>query len=100
MDNKIDKGINVKILNINKGLIEYDDVKYIRIKSRFYNLMIMKDYLPIIGEIDGDIKFELINDTIRLNNIKGYFMNRQNNFKLFIKGTLGSEDIEESSGEE
>lgn len=79
------KSMSVKILNINKGLIEYHDVKYIRIKSKYYNLMIMQDYLPIIGELEGDIKFELVNDTIELNNIQGYFMNKQNQFNLFIK---------------
>lgn len=79
------KSMSAKLLNINKGLIEYDNVKFIRIKSKYYNLMIMQDYLPIIGEIDGDIKFELVNDTVELNNIKGYFMNKQNQFNLFIK---------------
>jgi len=94
MDKKVDKSMSAKILNINKGLIEYDDVKYIRIKSRYYNLMIMKDYLPIIGEIDGDVKLELVNDTIKLNNIKGYFMNKQNKFNLFIK------EVQQTSTEE
>ena len=79
------KSMSAKLLNINKGLIEYDNVKFIRIKSKYYNLMIMQDYLPIIGEIEGDIKFELVNDTVELNNIKGYFMNKQNQFNLFIK---------------
>lgn len=79
------KSISVKLLNINKGLIEYDDVKFIKIKSKYYNLIIMQDYLPIIGEIEGSVKLELINETVELNNIKGYFMNKKNQFKLFIK---------------
>jgi len=96
------KSMSVKILNINEGLIEYDDVKYIRIKSKYYNLMIMKDYLPIIGEIEGDIKFELIKDTVKLSNIKGYFMNKQNQFNLFIKEKYSDENpkINGAFGEE
>ena len=45
----------------------------------------MKDYLPIIGEIEGNVKIELANNTVELNNIKGYFMNKKNQFNLFIK---------------
>ncbi len=80
-----EKSMSAKLLNINTGLVEYNNVKFIRIKSKRYNLMIMQDYLPIIGEIEGDIKLELVNDTVELNNIKGYFMNKKNQFNLFIK---------------
>ena len=82
---KNDSGIFVKILNINKGLIEYENVKFIKIKSKHYNLIIMKDYLPIIGEIEGNVRIELLKDSVILKNIKGYFMNKKNQFNLFIK---------------
>ena len=57
MDNN---NIKVRIFDMEKGLSEYDDVKTIRIVSKNYNLLIMKDYMPIIGEIVGsvDIKGE------------------------------------------
>jgi len=84
-ENTNKKGISVKLLNINKGLIEYEDVKFIKIKSKHYNLIIMQDYLPIIGEIDGSVKLELVKDSVVLKNIKGYFMNKKNQFNLFIK---------------
>ena len=77
--------IVVQLLDINGDVKLYENVKFIRIKSKYYNLMIMQDYLPIIGEIDGDVKIELVTDTVELNNIKGYFMNKQNQFNLFIK---------------
>lgn len=82
MDNK---GMSVKLLNINTGLTEYENVKFIKIKSKQYNLLIMQDYLPIIGEIEGNVKIETISETIELNNIRGYFMNKKNQFNLFIK---------------
>ena len=44
-------GIKVRIFDIENGLREYKDIKIIRIISKDYNLLIMKDYLPIIGEI-------------------------------------------------
>ena len=48
-------GIRVRVFDLNKGLVEYDNVKYIRITSQDYNLLIMEDYLSIIGEIDGSV---------------------------------------------
>lgn len=79
------KSISVKLLNINTGLTEYEDVKFIKIKSKNYNLLIMQDYLPIIGEIQGNVRIELANDYVDLKNITGYFMNKKNQFNLFIK---------------
>lgn len=79
------KSMSVKLLNINTGLAEYENVKFIKIKSKQYNLLIMQDYLPIIGEIEGNVRIETVNDVIELNNIKGYFMNKKNQFNLFIK---------------
>lgn len=77
--------MSVKLLNIKTGLVEYDDVKLIKIRSKDYNLLIMQDYLPIIGEIEGDVRIELANDTVDLINITGFFMNKKNQFNLFIK---------------
>ena len=79
------KAMSVKILNINTGLVEYENVKFIKIKSRDYNLLIMQDYLPIIGEINGNIRIELTDKIVELDNINGYFMNKKNQFNLFIK---------------
>ena len=79
------KTMHVKILNINTGLVEYDDVKFIKIKSKDYNLLIMQDYLPIIGQIEGNIKIELADKVVEFDNINGYFMNKKNQFNLFIK---------------
>ena len=45
----------------------------------------MKDYLPIIGEIEGNIELEFINKTIKMENIIAYYVNEHNEFKLFIK---------------
>ena len=67
------------------GLREYDDIKIIRIISKDYNLLIMKDYLPIIGEIDGSV--DIKNDSVNLSfkDIKAFYMNSDNIFNLMIK---------------
>ena len=58
MKNKTEEmqNIVVQLLNINGDVKQYDDVKFIKIRSKKYNLIIMKDYLPIIGEIQGNIE--------------------------------------------
>ena len=56
-ENNNDKMI-VKILSLENGLRQYDDIDFIRITSEDYNLLIMKDYLPVIGEIKGSIELQ------------------------------------------
>jgi hypothetical protein len=81
----MDKDIIVKIFSVENGLKQYDKIKIIRIKSKKYNLLIMEDYFPIIGEIDGSIDFESQGEPIKLENIIGFFMHKKNEFNLIIK---------------
>ena len=78
-------GIKVRIFSLDKGLIEYEHIKVIRIVSKNYNLLIMQDYLPIVGEIEGSV--DIKNEDIELNykNIKAFYMNSANVFNLMIK---------------
>jgi len=78
-------GIKANVLSLNNGLQEYEKVNFIRIKSKYYNIIIMKDYLPIIGEVQGSVEIELQGKTIKLDNIIGYYMHKKNRFHLFIK---------------
>ena len=63
--------MKVKILNIQNGLKTYDKVSIIKIKSKKYNLSIMEDYLPVIGEIDGDVEIIALDNFVKLTNIIG-----------------------------
>ena len=78
-------GIKVKIFDIKNGLRIYDNIKIIRIISKDYNLLIMKDYLPIIGEIEGSV--DIKNDELNLSfkDIKAFYMNSDNIFNLMIR---------------
>ena len=78
-------GIKVRIFDLSKGLIEYEHIKIIRIISKDYNLLIMQDYLPIIGEIEGSV--DIKNDEVDLSfkDIKAFYMNSNNEFNLMIK---------------
>lgn len=84
-------GIVVKIINVKEGLSEYQDVKIIRIISDKYNLLIMKDYLPIIGEFNGKIDIELNDNKITYNHIKAFFMNSNNVFHLMIQEVINDD---------
>lgn len=75
--------IELQLLNINGDVQKYTDVKFIRIKSQKYNLIIMKDYLPIIGEVQGIVEIERADGTIKLDKVRGYFMHKHNKFNLF-----------------
>lgn len=86
MKNKIieeQKSINVELLNIQKDVVKYDDVKFIKIKSKKYNLIIMRDYLPIIGEVDGNIEIGREKENVKLEKVRGYYMHKHNKFNLF-----------------
>ena len=80
-----DQGIKVRVFGMEHGLVEYENVKTIRIISRDYNLLIMKDYLSVIGEIVGsvDIKGEDVDITFK--QIKAFYMNSKNVFNLMIE---------------
>jgi uncharacterized protein (UPF0254 family) len=80
----MDKKITVKIFTLSKGLEMRNDIKAIRIKSDKYNLLIMVDYIPIIGEINGSIDCEAEENSISYQNIKAYFMHSNNVFSLII----------------
>lgn len=81
----MEASIKVKIFSLQSGLEILEDVKVIRIKSKDYNLLIMPDYMPLLGEIQGNIDFEKTSDSKSLNNISGYYMNTNNEFSLIVK---------------
>ena len=78
-------GIRVRVFDLEHGLVEYENIKIVRIKSKDYNLLIMKDYLPILGEIEGSV--DIKGDDVELNfkDIVAFYMNSNNVFNLIIK---------------
>ena len=78
-------GFKVRIFDLDKGLIEYEHIKVIRIISKDYNLLIMEDYLPIIGEVDGSIDIKGEDIDLSFPKIEAFYMNSNNIFNLMIK---------------
>lgn len=81
----MNNGIKVRVFDMTHGLREYDNITIVRIISKDYNLLIMRDYLPIIGEIEGSV--DIKNDSVNLSfkDIKAFYMNSENVFNLMIK---------------
>lgn len=81
----MESSIKVKIFSLSKGLEELNDILIIRIKSRDYNLLVMPDYMPVLGEIQGDIDFENKEMARSLKKITGYYMHSNNEFSLILR---------------
>ena len=77
--------IYVRICGRENGLEEYEQVNFVRVISKKYNLLIMADYLPIIGEVEGSVFFRTVETEYRRENIKGYFMHKNNEFSLMLQ---------------
>ncbi len=81
---KIDDGMQVIVLlNKNIELNKIDNVKVIKVKDEKYNLLIMKDYWPVIGEINGNVYIDG-KEEHAYENIKGFYMLSHNIFRLII----------------
>ena len=78
-------GMKVRVFDMQHGLVEYENVKTIRIVSRDYNLLIMKDYLSVIGEIVGSVDIKGENVDVSFKQIKAFYMNSKNVFNLMIE---------------
>lgn len=78
-------GFKVRIFDMENGLVEYENIKWVRIVSQDYNLLIMKDYLPILGEIIGSVNIKGDNENVTYDKIKAFYMNSNNVFNLMIK---------------
>lgn len=81
----MNSGMKVRIFDMKHGLVEYEDVKTIRIVSKDYNLLIMKDYLSVIGEIVGNIDIKGDDVDVSFKQIRAFYMNSKNVFNLMIE---------------
>ena len=79
------KSDEIKVIVLDSGvdIEEIENVKIVRIKSDNYNLLIFKDYMPLIGEINGSIIVEG-DITKKYENIRGFYSISRNIFHLII----------------
>ncbi|MBO4375871.1 MAG: hypothetical protein IKY04_03495 [Lachnospiraceae bacterium] len=77
--------ISARVVDRENGMQNYDDIRMIRVTSKDYNILIMEDYMPIIGEIAGSIEMVTASDVIRFEPIHGFYMHKKNCFYLLIE---------------
>jgi hypothetical protein len=77
--------IQAQISSFRDGLQFYNGINIIRVRGKQSRLLIMEDYLPVIGEIDGEI--DLIGKGFfhNLKNLHGFFNHAHNVFFLLLK---------------
>lgn len=86
MENK--SGLTVNVFDLKSGLTTYENADYVRITSNDYNLLIMLDYMPIIGELKGKVDIKTSEGELHIENIKASYMNSNNVFNLMIQGDI------------
>ena len=74
---------------------QFPGLKLIRVKSADYSLLIMEDYFPILGQVNGRIEFLSEGKLVDLGKLKGFYVHRDNEFSLLIK-----EQLEEPAAQE
>ena len=76
----------VKIFTLKDGLEVVENVSAVRLISNDYNLLILKDYVAIIGKVEGTIEIESEGGTKKLDNTIAYYVSHNNVFNLMIEG--------------
>ena len=66
--------ISAEIVDRETGVEQFDNIRMIRLKSHDHNLLIMEDFMPVIGEIAGFVELVFDNETIQYNPIHGFYI--------------------------
>lgn len=86
------KEIRACIYSIQDGLTEIGHVDFIRLKSKRYSLLIMEDYMPMLGELEGSLSIQAEGRLYEWPRVKGYYIHQKNLFRLMIKETEEAQD--------
>ena len=84
--------IRARVLSDKYGLQEYEGVTAIRVHSRDYNLLMMEDYAPTLGKVDGSV-YILTRDTEEtLRDVHGFYKLQSNLFVLVLDKMASEEE--------
>lgn len=85
------KQIEVIIISFQNGFQIYHNAKIIRLLSKQYNLLIMVDYMPIVGELEGKLVIITDDGEVSFDDIQGFYVMKNNVFKLLVKENAHAE---------
>lgn len=77
--------ITAKVVDRENGMQTFDNIRLIRVLSTSHNLLIMEDYMPVIGEIAGKVEIVTGDKVIPFDPIHGFYMHKKNCFYLLIQ---------------
>ncbi|MCI5620132.1 MAG: hypothetical protein MR355_00985 [Lachnospiraceae bacterium] len=77
--------IKAKIVSIQNGLQEFENVEMIRVVSEHHTLLIMQNYMPVIGELKGSVELVFEEYVLRFAGLKGFYMHKKNEFNLLVQ---------------
>lgn len=83
--------IQAQISSFKEGLQTFEELNIVRVRGKKARLLIMEDYAPVIGEVDGDIDLIGRETFQTLKNVKGFFCHEHNVFFLLLKETTKPE---------
>ena len=77
--------IRARVIDEEHGLRLLSGVYAVRLQSREYSLLIMEDYMPMLGQIDGTVVFLTEEREVRLEKIQGFYKHQHNEFTLLVE---------------
>lgn len=89
--------ILAKVSDYAHGLRIFKDLNLIRVKSDNHSLLIMNGHFPVIGSINGKVELVSDEDSVVLENIRGFYIHRNNEFSLVIEDSVENERISEEN---
>lgn len=77
--------IRARVIDEEKGLRLITGVSVVRVRSKGYNLLIMEDYLPALGKVDGSVTFLTRDEEYHLDGVRGFYKHQHNEFTLLLE---------------
>ena len=83
-----ERTISVRVVDTEHGVREYENVKMVHVKSRYYNILIIEGYTSSIGEVDGEVTITSASEQKHFSQVKGFYLHKNNCFHLLIREGL------------
>lgn len=77
--------ISARIIDVSSGLKAIEGVYAVRIHSADFTALIMNDYIPALGKIDGDVTFLSRDGEYPYYGIRGFYKHQHNEFTLLVE---------------
>ncbi len=77
--------INARIIDAESGLRVLEGVYAVRIHSKQFYALIMNDYVPTLGQVEGDVTFLHKDGEEHYSAVRGFYKHQHNEFTLLIE---------------